>query len=213
MDQRKTEVGENQPQDHGRTERRLARGLEDVSYLFLSPTAAEPATGGEPRGNSTERAHFQPSERAIPIVLGPSPALNQDELVSLLNRNTAVLEEGLQAIDANIPCEIASPISLLAVDAANQLAIIDLDASTNDELLLRGVCHFDWFVRNVPIVRRMYHGRVINFSSQPRLFLVAPDFSPLVRCVAHRISCPQIICVRYHAVAVSNGTGLLFERA
>lgn len=213
MDQHKTEAGENQPLDPGRTERRLARGLEDVSYLFLSPTSGEPAAKGEAQENSTERAHVQPSERAVPIVLGPSTALNQDQLVSLLNRNTAVLEEGLQAIDANIPCEIGSPISLLAVDGANQLAIIDLDTAANDELLLRGICHFDWFVRNVPIVRRMYHGRVINFSSQPRLFLVAPDFSALVRCAAHRISCPQIICFRYHAVAVSDGTGLLFERA
>ena len=207
------EVGENQPQNPGRTERRLGRGLEDVSYLFLSPKAGELAVKGVARGDSTERARVQPSQRAIPIVLGPSPALNQNELVSLLNRNTAVLEEGLQAIDANIPCEIGGPISLLAVDRTNQLAIIDLDTSTNDELVLRGICHFDWFVRNVPIVRRMYHGRVINFSFQPRLFLVAPDFSPLARCVVHRISCHQIICFRYHAVALSSGTGLLFERA
>jgi hypothetical protein len=187
--------------------------LEDVSNLFLSPRAGEPQAKEEVRGDFTQQARPQPSRRDTPIVLGPSQTLNQEELVSLLNRSTAVLEEGLQAIDANIPCEIGGPISLLAVDATNQLAIIDLDTSTNDELLLRGICHFDWFVRNVPIVRRMYHGRVINFSSQPRLFLVAPDFSPLVMCVVRRISCHQIICCKYHAVALACGTGLLFERA
>jgi hypothetical protein len=190
----------------------LARGLEDVSSLFLSAAADEGTAKGEERNRPAEQAHSQPAASAVPFLLQPYSAVNRDQLVALLHDHTAVLEEGMRAIDANIPCGPGGSIDLLAVDGANQLTVIELDACINDGLLLRGIGHFDWIVRNVPIVRRMYHGQIINLSSQPRLFLVAPHFSPLLRCVAHRIACPQIGCFRYRAIVMPNGVGIFFER-
>jgi hypothetical protein len=212
LNSQKNEAGGAQAEDRRRTEKRLARGLEDVSYLFLSQTADEPVATGEERGGSSQQALPDAAEPKIPAVLHSSPAVSRDQLVSLLHRNTAVLEEGMHVMDANIPCDPCGPIDLLATDGLNQLAIVDVDTVSNEQLLLRGICHFDWFIRNIAIVRRMYHGRVINFSSQPRLFLVAPDFSPLLKCAAQRISCPQIHCFGYRTLTTSSGSGILFER-
>lgn len=212
MDQPKTDVGGVQTPDPGRAERRLARGLEDVSHLFLSQVTSDAAVGGETRGTPAEQTPSSLAEHAIAILFDSSLSLNHDQLASLLNRNTAALEEGMHAIDVNVPCEIGGPISLLAVDRANRLTIIDLDVGVNENLLMCGICHFDWFVRNVPIVRRMYHGHVIDFSSPPRLFLVAPRFSPVLRCVALRVASPQITCFRYQTATMPNGTGVLFAR-
>ena len=212
VDQPKNLAEGIQQPNHGRTERRLARGLEDVSYLFLSEAADEPAAKGEERDHPAGQVRSQLAASAVPVVLHPYSALNRDQLIALLHDNTAVLEEGMRAIDVNIPCGPGSPIDLLAVDSAAQLTIIDLDACINDGLLLRGIGHFDWIVRNLPIIRRMYHGQVINLSSQPRLFMVAPHFSPLLRCVANRIASPQIGCFRYRAVVMPSGVGVFFER-
>lgn len=212
MNQDETESKTNQPQAPGRTEKRLARSLEDVSYLFLSQAAAPAAATDEVRGDSSGQPGSHPAEHPLPIVLGSSEALQRDPLISLLNKNSGALEDGLRAIDANIPWETGSPIDLVAVDGSNQLVIIDLETSGNDQLLLRGICHFDWFVRNVPILRRMYHGRVIDFSSTPRLFLIAPEFSPMLQRAAQRIACPRITCILFRPVSVSGGTGILFER-
>lgn len=121
------------------------------------------------------------------------------------------LEEGLRAFDANIPCHPCGEIGLLAVDRASQLTIIDFEMTFDDGLLLRGIGHFDWVVRNMPNVQRMYREQAVNFSLPPRLFLLAPQFSPLLRSVARQITRPQIHWVRYHTVNASGGPGILFE--
>jgi hypothetical protein len=129
----------------------------------------------------------------------------------MLKERTAALEEGMRAIDVNVPCAPHGDIDVLALDRANGLTIIDFDTSSNDGLLLRGMSHFDWVVRNFPNVERMYRGQMIDYSRQPRLFLLAPQFSPLVRNVARHVRSPQIDWVRYHVVDVLYWTGILLE--
>ena len=121
------------------------------------------------------------------------------------------LEEGLRPIDAKVPCPPCGEIDLLAVDRASRLTIIAFETTFNDGLLLRGLGHFDWLVRNMPNVQRMYRGQALNVSLPPRLVLLAPQFSALVRSVARQITRPQIDWVRYHTVDVSGGPGILFE--
>jgi hypothetical protein len=60
-------------------------------------------------------------------------------------------------------------------------------------------------------VQRMYREQAINFSRQPRLVLLAPQFSLLLRSVARQITCPHIQWIRYHTVDASSGPGVLFE--
>ena len=212
MDQQKAEPTGDQANDNRRAERRLARGLEDVSHLFQAQHGeVAPAPAGLEEA-SPRNAPVEPSASADATILRPSSAVSRGLLISLLSKHTAVLEDALQSIDTDIPCDSGGTIDLLAVDGLNQLVIVDIDACPGDGLLLRGISHFDWFVRNTPIVRRMYRGRTINFSTEPRLFLVAPDFSPMIRCVSDRIGSPRICCLRYRAVAIPNGPGVLFER-
>ena len=89
--------------------------------------------------------------------------------------------------------------------------MIDVDDYANDGLLLRGISHLDWIVHNLANVRRMYQGHVIEFSLQPRLFLIAPEFSPLIRSATRQITSMQIHCFKYHTIALSGGSGVLFE--
>jgi len=119
----------------------------------------------------------------------------------------------MRAIDVNIPCESSENIEVLALDSRNQLAIIDFDDHPNDALLLRGIDHVHWITRNMHIVRRMYQGQPINFALQPRVVLVAPDFSALSRSVALRMMSVPISCVKYHAIAIAEGIGIFFEDA
>ncbi len=195
-----------------RTDKHLARSLEDVSHLFLSKENAKNGFPEKPAGGSTEPEPPHSGECPVFLREEPPQAPQKDNLVSLLNSQTGILEDGLRAIDTNVPVDSASPVDLVAVDRFDKLCLIDIDLSGNDALLLRGICHFDWFVRNVPIVRRMYHGRVIDFSAHPRIFLVAPGFSDMFRCAAKRIACTQIHCFLYQVAAGSGGTGILLTR-
>lgn len=206
----RNELAESSLEEKRRTEKRFSRGLEDVSHLFLSPSPDKSET------KATDITPVQtPSERVqsrIPFLLHESANIDRDIILGFLNRTAAVLEEGLRVIDANMPCDPFGSIDLIALDRQDQLCIINVDVAQNDASFLRGIAFYDWFVRNIPIVRRMYQGRVINFSAQPRVFLVAPEFSPLLQCVAQCHTNPEVCCFAFRTVTMPGDVGILFEQ-
>jgi hypothetical protein len=188
--------------EHGSTRPNspLGRGLHDVSHLFLSgPPAAGPAERAKDDGHEAPR------------LLHGCPAPDRQQLVSFLGRHIEALEAGLQALDASLPCESCGEIDLLAVDGGHRLAIVDLETGADDRLLLRGLAHFDWMIRNVFTLRRMYQGSAIDFSLRPRVFLVAPRLSWMVRCAARQIGAPKISWCTYRAVALGDGVGVVID--
>ena len=195
----------------GRADRPLGRGLEDVSHLFLTQNAEEALLQGRDAGRRFRPAGPATVETSA-VVLRPSVPDGNERLGDLLREFASVIEDGLQGIDTRIPCDPYGEIDMLGVDRANQLVIVDFDIFPNDQLVLRGIGHFDWIVRNLPIVRRMYQGRAINFSSEPRLLLLAPDFPPLALCAARQVARPRLSLVRYRFVETSGGPGVFFER-
>ena len=194
----------------GAQDRPLGRGLEDVSHLFWSRKIGEASASERAPVRSPERSPPPPASRGGIALLRPA-SVTRDWLAVALMEFDGALEEGLRAFDAKIPCHPCGEIGLLAVDRASQLTIIDFEITFNDGLLLRGIGHFDWVVRNMPNVRRMYPEQAVNFSLPPRLILLAPQFSPLLRSVARQITLPRIHWVRYHTVNASGALGILFE--
>jgi hypothetical protein len=200
------------PADVGRADRPLGRGLQDVSHLFLSQRADEGAGGAaSDPGWRVERPSPRHESAPAVILLRPVPQATREQVVTVLREFEGALEEGLRVIDAELPCAPYGEIDLVATDRASQLAIIDFETTTSDDILIRGLGHFDWVVQNLPNVRRMYRGQAINFSRHPRLFLVAPQFSPRVRGVGRQIPSPVIVWVRYHFVDTGGQPGVLFE--
>ena len=198
----------------GRSERPLGRGLEEVSHVFLSQKAGKGSTDPGPGGGPGWQAERPiPREESTPsaLLLRPVAQVTREQVAAVLKEFAGALEEGLRDIDAEIPCGPGGEIDLLAIDRANQLTIIDFDTTSSDELLLRGLDHFDWVVGNLPNVRRMLRGQAINFSLEPRLILLAPQFSSRVRRVACRIPRPRIDWFRYHFVEAPGRPGIFFE--
>jgi hypothetical protein len=193
----------------GRTDRPLGRGLEDVSHVFLSQQAD--AGSMDPGTRRAGRPLPGEDAAASALLLRPAAQVTREQVGAALREFAGALEDGLKGIDDGIPCAPCGEIDLLAVDRASQLTIIDFDTTSGDELLIRGLGHLDWVLRNVPNLRRMFRGQAINFSLPPRLFLLAPQFSSRVRCVARQITGLQIDWVRYHLVEMPGRAGILFE--
>ena len=123
-----------------RADKPLGRGLEDVSHLFLSPKAPEAASTARPSPPSGSRGGI--------ALLRPA-SVTREQLAGLVMEFPSALEEGLRAVDANIPCHPCGEIDLLAVSRGSQLTIVDLETTANDALLLRGIGHFHWVARNM----------------------------------------------------------------
>jgi len=198
------------PDGARRPDKPLGRGLEDISHLFLSHRASEPPASVPPAARPTEPPSPPVAPRGGMALLRPA-SVTRDRLTSLLMEFAGALEDGLRAIDASVPCHPCGEIDLLAVSRGSQLTIIDVETSVNDALAVRGIAHVHWVVRHLPNVRRMYREQGINFSLQPRLVLLAPQFSPLLRSVARQMTGPQAQWMRYHTVESAGGPGILFE--
>ena len=207
------EAADVQPEEEFSSERRLARGLEDVSHLFLSPTSARPSIKPRKQNDSPECMQSESARPKMAIPLRPHPKTDKELLISLLDANAAVLEEGLRTIDKSIPCNPYGTIDLLALDHRNQLCVAIVDIDPVDHSLLRGIGFAEWIERNSSIVKRMYIGHAIDFSASPRLLLVAPGFSPLLESASQRIESPKICCFRYRAATIADSVGILFEKA
>jgi hypothetical protein len=147
-----------------------------------------------------------------PLTLRAATRVTRQRVDEAVREQTSAIAEGLRILDRGIPCAPCGEIDFLAVDRMGHLVVIDIDTTPADELLIRGLAHFDWVVGNVPNLRRMYRGQTINLSLQPRLLLLAPQFSARVRCAARQIASPEIDWIRYHVVESGNRTGVLFER-
>ena len=188
--------------EHGRADRPLGRGLEDVARVFLSQ-------GPEERGT----VRPLPRDESAPntLLLRPAVRITREQVAAALKEFLGAIEEGLRCLDSEISCGPGDQIDLLALDRANQLAVIDFDTSASDDLLLRGLGHLDWVSANLSNVRRMFRGQAINFSIAPRLVLLAPQFSPRVRCAARQITQLRIAWVCYHLVETPDRPGILFE--
>jgi hypothetical protein len=193
-----------------RADKPLGRGLDDVSHLFLSAKPAEAAATDHSVPRSVERLTPLAASRGGVALLRPA-ALGRDRLPALVAEFAGALEDGLRTIDTNIPCHPCGEIDVLAVSRGGHVTIVDVDATANDALLARGLAHFHWVVRNMPNLRRMYREPAINFSLQPRLVLLAPQFSALLRSLTRQLSGPQVQWVRYHAVESAGGPAVLFE--
>jgi hypothetical protein len=187
--------------------RPLGRGLEDISHLFLSPRKDDGPTHAAPPVRPPGAAR----SRSVAL-LRPVPVTRQRLASILLADLDGSLEEGLRTIDASIPCPPCDEIDLLAVDRAGRLTIVDFETTAvSDRLLLRGLGHFDWILRNLPNVQRMYPSLGADFTRPPRLVLLAPQFSPRLLRAIQQITRPHLHCLRYHTVESLHGPGILFE--
>jgi hypothetical protein len=186
--------------------------LGDVSRLFRPAASGEATTAGASRGTTPPGATPARAPRTNGARLATRTLLSRDELAALLKEFVGALEEGLTAIDSALPCPPCGEIDLLGLSPAHQLTIIDFDTTGGEALLLRGLGHHDWVTRSLPILRRLYSERPIDYSLPPALMLVAPQFSPPLKCAARQVTRPIIKWVRYCAHESSAGLEILFER-
>jgi hypothetical protein len=190
--------------------RPLGRGLEDVSSLFLS--TSKPSTPHTPIGRPAlpPDAGATAAQAAV-AVLRPGAALTRDQLVAALFDSHETLERGLRMFAAAVPCRPHGDIDLLGLDCFDRLTVVEVDTSLGESSLVRGISHVDWVSRNVATLQRMYSRATIDGSLQPRLVLVVQRLSPMLRSAVRQLASSRVACVRYHTVAMPNGTGILLE--
>lgn len=106
------------------------------------------------------------------------------ELQPLLEKNIDKIEEGLKLLKPHLQTD-TGPLDILAVDAEGVLVIIELKNEEDDGQLDQGIRYYDWIRTNRDTIANAFKSIAnIDSTKDPRLILIAPSFSDILKKVA-----------------------------
>jgi len=135
--------------------------------------------------------------------------ITEKELEGMLKDNLHLIEGGLKFIDNQIVAG-RGPLDILAVDNGGSLVVMELKVVESDDMLVQALDYYDWTLKHIDSVKRMYPRSNVDYEQSPRLILVAPSFTStlLWRAVYLTIS-PELFT--FKCLEAEGKRGLLLE--
>jgi len=129
----------------------------------------------------------------------------KEELEPILVANPELLEEGMKIIAHQLTTP-TGPLDILAVDEEGALAVVELknEIDEKENQLLQAIRYYDWCFENRAWLANAYKGKGIDPQKDPRLILVAPDFSESLKRLAKFLSI-EVELYRYQAIELPTG--------
>ena len=144
-------------------------------------------------------------------VFNSQPLEDRDRLASMVAENSQSLEKGLRVIDPGKGRGKWGPMDLLAVDLSGRPVIIDVAPRARDDLLIEGLSHLSWFHRYRHQMLPLLGEKARDLFVQPRLILVAPDFSACCQDAVAALDGLPVALYRLRLLHSDNEDGLLIE--
>jgi hypothetical protein len=116
------------------------------------------------------------------ISIGP-----ESKLESMLVENPDMIEDGLRVITRQQRTD-TGPLDILGVDADNTLVVIELKNEAAEGHLDQGLRYYDWCRQNIAWITQAFKDHGINDKVLPRLVLIAPSFTEIVRKIAKYVA-------------------------
>ena len=102
--------------------------------------------------------------------------VSEKQLEDLIRRYPECIEEGLRYVDHQRKAE-RGPLDVLLADSGNALVLAELKIVEDDNALIQGIDYYDYIVRSIEGIARVYKASRIDPTQIVRLFLIAPRFS------------------------------------
>jgi hypothetical protein len=144
-------------------------------------------------------------------VFNSQPLEDRDRLARMVAENSQSLEKGLRVIDPGKGRGQWGPMDLLAVDVSGGPVIIDVAAQARDDLLVEGLSHLSWFGRYRHRMLPLLGDKARDLFVEPRLILVAPDFSACCQDAVAALDGLPVALYRLRLLHSDNEDGLLIE--
>lgn len=137
----------------------------------------------------------------------------REEVTALVAEQHKALDESLELIGERLGKKGEPGWDLVGVDGERRLVLVDVEAFTADKILSQLLSRLDWAWEHLDAVARMYPSYTIDCDRLPRIFVVAPDFSPALKksmtYLNYRVS---ISLYTYRYLQTDAGKGLLIEQ-
>ena len=108
--------------------------------------------------------------------------ISEKQLEEFLRRKPKLIEDGLQYITNQLET-FRGPLDVLFVDSDQTLVVAELKVTKNDRMMTQALDYYNYIFDNREKIAWAF-GKGINPEKDPRLLLIAPDFSKtlLDRC-------------------------------
>lgn len=131
--------------------------------------------------------------------------LQENKLESILKDYPNSLETGMKFIDSQRKVG-RGPLDLLMLDSGNALVIVELKVNKDDDMLFQALDYYDYIYANKERLAYAYKSKGLNIdpSEEPRIILIAPEFSQLLinRCKWLKV---KIDLYRYRYLDIKKG--------
>lgn len=105
--------------------------------------------------------------------------VSETRLEHLVRSGPSLIEDGLTFIDHQVPTD-RGPLDVLLIDSGGALVVGELKVVETDGILTQGIDYYDYVARNLDALAQAYHNHPIDRNQDPRLLLIAPDFSGIL---------------------------------
>ena len=129
----------------------------------------------------------------------------KEELEPLLVAAPEHLETGMRVVAHQVTTP-TGPLDILAVDDEGALAVVELknEVDEGEAQLLQALRYYDWCFENRAWLANAYRNKGIDPHKEPRLILVAPDFSDSLKRLAKYLTI-EVELFRYQAIEMPDG--------
>ena len=111
------------------------------------------------------------------------------QLEQMLIENPAAIEDGLQILENQVPASRRF-IDLLAAEGEGAPVVIELKRDSDDRILTQALEYYDFVRDNAERFSRIRPDRGINPRVEPRLILVAGEYSSTISAAARYVNVP-----------------------
>ena len=102
--------------------------------------------------------------------------ISKHQLQDLVRQAPELIEPGLKYVDHQT-YTTRGPIDLIFVDSGHAMVIAELTVVEDDSMLIQVIDYYDYVLNNLTGFARAYEQHTIDTKQQPRLLLLAPNFS------------------------------------
>lgn len=129
----------------------------------------------------------------------------KEELEPIIVANPEILEDGMRIVTHQLTTP-TGPLDILAVDEEGALVVIELknEVDEGEDQLLQAIRYYDWCFENRSWLSHAYKEKSIDPQKDPRLVLVAPDFSESLKRLAKYLAV-EVELYHYQAIELPTG--------
>jgi len=131
-------------------------------------------------------------------------------LERLVAENVESIEPGLKIVDSRLVLGQAA-IDLVGLDAKGSLALIALDFTTDEGLLLRVMDAYSWCLEYPDTVRRLYPMAQVSTSKPPRILFIAERLTDSFLRRIKQLSYLEIDCLEFRHLEVNGASVVYFD--